>query len=205
MGGNRVQRSHFWAATALRGRGYETIGCPPGLVASRLFCACCDSRSPPDGFDIEVIDPAWKVLPDFVKPESALGHLPDGLFLRPALDSDTVQRAHGTSAICPMLTVDEDGGVLRIGGDLEEANYLLPFGVPRLHVDMFVRQSYPPDVVSVGIEGSEVHDRRDTMAIRCSVCSRFTLRRKGRTWLARAHSSTVIVARNRDPIFLPPG
>ncbi len=115
----------------------------------------------PDSIDVEPPDMGDKVDPASMKPESAFGHLGDGLFFAPALEDDPVNRAQRPRAVRAVVTVDEHRIAGRIGHDLEKTDDFFLDQIPGLDIDLLEGKPEFTDQVTVGVVGAEVDDGLD--------------------------------------------
>lgn len=97
--------------------------------------------------------------------DPALGHFSNGLFLCPALHRNTVQGTHDAGAVCAVLTMNKNWRPFRIRCDLEEPDHIFPFRVPCLHVDALILQTACSNFVSIGMKGTEIHRRFNSLPL----------------------------------------
>ena len=93
-----------------------------------------------------------------MKPETTLSHFIYGVFFAPASHGHAIEGAHGSRAIGPVLAVDEDRRAFWIGGDLQKPRGFFLLGMPRLHVDVFIRKARIVDFMPVRVEGAQIDD-----------------------------------------------
>ena len=94
-----------------------------------------------------------------MKAESTFSHLLDGFLLGPALNRNAVQGAHGSGAIRTMQAMDENGCALWVGCRSEENEQSLCVPGARLSCRCARSQAGFPQIVSIGMVGTEIYDR----------------------------------------------
>jgi len=96
----------------------------PLRILPRKFSVQCifyDSSFSFDLVNIQPVDPLNNIaVPCCMKPESSFNHFLQSFLFGPPLHSDSVNRTHGSCAICSVLAVNENWGLLVVSHNLQE-------------------------------------------------------------------------------------
>lgn len=112
--------------------------------------------------DIQVLDPALKMNPNFMMPEAAVFHLIDRLLFAPALCHDAVSRTHRSGPVGAMKAVDQHRGFCGIRSDLQKANELCVARSPGFKSNPFVTQAGPSNQVTIRVISPQADHRLDS-------------------------------------------